>query len=221
MAFEPSLLTRHKLATTEMLQRLDAAFNDVRISMPDGGPVPLKVAAACGLFHLAVEHACAIDRLMQLPELTGSAFALIRSQFESFVRGAWLFHCATPDEANAFANHDLLDLNMTRLIDAVETTHPDFSGGVLSQLKDRQWKSMCSFAHGGSYQIRRRISADEIAPNYSDADCVRMLRSARFFALLAAIEATTIARREEIKQILLKQLQREINGFPDDISPTA
>lgn len=59
-----------------------------------GGRVKHVPAAVLGL---AIEHQMAIQDLVARQHL-GSAFALVRPQFEALVRGIWLDLCATEDE---------------------------------------------------------------------------------------------------------------------------
>ena len=45
---------------------------------------------------VAQDHHCAIVLLLQ-EGLCASAFALLRLEFEAYLRGAWLAHCASED----------------------------------------------------------------------------------------------------------------------------
>lgn len=53
------------------------------------------------LFHLCVEHQQGIYTLTK-EELLGSAFALLRPQFEAYVRGVWYHHCASESKLDSF-----------------------------------------------------------------------------------------------------------------------
>lgn len=54
-----------------------------------------RVVAA--LFHLSLEHHGSIHLLVQHKH-NGSAFALLRPQFEAYVRGLWFMKCATQEQ---------------------------------------------------------------------------------------------------------------------------
>lgn len=56
---------------------------------------------AASLFHLCVEHQQAVHTLVSA-SLMGSAFALLRPQFEAYVRGVWYHRCALDCQIGAF-----------------------------------------------------------------------------------------------------------------------
>ena len=51
--------------------------------------------------------------------LYGSAFVLIRSVFESYIRGVWLYRCASDTEIEAFKT-DKLKKNFEELVQDIE-----------------------------------------------------------------------------------------------------
>ena len=114
------------------------------------------------LFDLAIEYQVGIVHL-SLARIYGPAFALVRAQFEAFVRGTWLRLCATPEELEKFIDSDKIEPKMWQLLLAIES-HPDFSDKVLSSLHNNVWKSMNSYTHAGMLQVARRMKARSIDP---------------------------------------------------------
>lgn len=75
------------------------------------------IVAACE--DVALEHHKSIV-LTTREQLHGSAFALIRIQFEAYIRGQWLHYCASDDELAKFKERDKLDKTFGQLIEDLE-----------------------------------------------------------------------------------------------------
>jgi hypothetical protein len=103
------------------------------------------------LFHLALEHHGAIQLLVSHKPHPhyGSAFALLRPQFESCVRGVWYHRCANEKDIDKFIKRDKTPPLINELIRAVETL-PDYEEGKLKEIKEGAWRTMCDLTHGGS-----------------------------------------------------------------------
>src|SRR3546814_15954556 len=65
-----------------------------------------------------------------------SAFALVRCEFECFVRGAWIHHRATDEEIEQFVEKDEIKPKIWQLIEALEQ-HPPFEDKLLSNVKEK------------------------------------------------------------------------------------
>ena len=191
-------------STREDLLWIDNSLADVSIRSTDGSVLPRRVTGAACCFHQTMEHALAIERLFSDPPHYGSAFALLRSLFESLVRGLWLLHSATNRQAENFVDKDKLKFNLDELIERVERHHPALSGGTLSRIKAGAWDAFCGFAHTGANQIARRIRPGQIVANYSEGECIEVILATRFFALLAAFEIAVLSNSEVWRQILEK-----------------
>ena len=59
----------------------------------------MRVAVA--LLHLCIEHQTGIHTLVE-NGINGSAFALLRQQFASYVGGVWFNRCATEQQVSSF-----------------------------------------------------------------------------------------------------------------------
>ena len=144
---------------------------------------------------MALEHQKSIV-LLTANSLFGSAAALVRLEFEAYVRGVWLLYCASDLEIEKFKK-DKFKKNFGQLIEDIEK-HEAFNVGTLSHVKKVSWKAMNSFTHSGLYQIVRRNTANEIMPNYTDAELIDALETANSFGILTAIAISDMARNETL-----------------------
>ncbi len=93
-----------------------------------------------GCFHATLEYQQAIVLLVK-ERLYGAAFALLRSVYESYVRGIWLHRCATEEDLENLAKGK--ERKFDKLVKAVENL-PGHEDKVLSKMKERSWKAMNS-----------------------------------------------------------------------------
>ena len=89
------------------------------------------VASAC--LNIAMEHQFSISALIENC-LYASAFALARPVFEAYVRGHWLFACATDAEVDDYIGGKL-NRTFQSLIDGIEKD--ESLGNVLSRVKEK------------------------------------------------------------------------------------
>jgi hypothetical protein len=148
--------------------------------------------------------------------MNGSAFALIRAQFETLVRALWLQLCATPEELQAFAASDQRPLKFGPMVMAIES-HPSFEGKVLSGIKLHAWKAMNGYTHGGMHQVARRIKSGSIEPNYEPEEVIEVLKASGYFALMALQQIARIASDEALASevgALLNGTKRDLDTVP-------
>lgn len=148
------------------------------------------------LFDLAIEHGSGIHNLIAA-NICASAFALVRSEFECFVRGAWLHHCASDAEIETFIAKDRIEANFGALIDAVEQK-PGFDSKFLSNVKDSAMKAMHGYTHGGIHQVSRRMDGDYIEPCFEDAALFEVIQFSATMALIAFGQIAALAGREDL-----------------------
>ena len=164
------------------------------LELPGGTRSSLSISS----HDLVIEHHLGIVVLAR-DQIYGSAFALVRSLFETFVRGVWLRHCATDSEIQNYQS-DRLSLRFGQLVAAVETV-PGFGDGVLSGLKWNSWSAMNSYTHGGALQAGRRFSGESVEPNYDAEEVAEVIRLSGTFALMAfqqiALEAGRLDLADE------------------------
>lgn len=159
-------MTEEKLKT--LLNR-SAAFNEavlthVNTLIPFDGERSL-VAFQAGL--LSLEHANGAFALFKM-DLLPSAYALMRPQYESLVRGVWLLHAASDNwihklsepltvESAKQANEGLMLAAMLKELEASETA-PQHIVGQLKEYRDVTWKALNSYAHGGLHPLSRTLT---------------------------------------------------------------
>jgi hypothetical protein len=69
------------------------------------GRVNIGLREEVGCLHACIEHGMAIVVLVG-EDLYGSALALVRLQFEAYVRGIWLAQCASDSEVDKAGRDD-------------------------------------------------------------------------------------------------------------------
>ena len=126
-----------------------------------------------------------------------SAFALVRCEFECFVRGAWLHHRATDAEIEVFIDKDEIKPRMWELIEALEEA-PPFQDKLLSSVKDKAWKPMNGYTHGGIHQVSHRLQGHYIEPFFEDEALLEVIQFAGTMALVALGEIAAMAGRNDV-----------------------
>ena len=207
------------MVTTSLAERIEQSDGLIRWldRLIEGLSIPTNdravIVAACQ--DVAREHHKSIV-LTTIESLHGSAFALIRIEFEAYVRGQWLRYCASDDEVARFKERDRLDKKFGEIIGDLEG-HEAFNVGVLSNIKSESWQAMNSFTHTGLLQVVRRISATEIGSNYPEEEIVGTLDFADSIAILAVLAIVNVATgeladREALAERLLKRMKEFVGN---------
>lgn len=158
--------------------------------------------SAVSLFHLCIEHNKGIYACF-IGDAPGSAFALIRPQFEAFVRGMWLSTCASDEQVGQFLR-GVEPPRIGKMIESIEE-HPDFGHKKLGEFKKRIWKLVNDFTHGGGVQVKSRNTEKEIISSYKIAEIQWALRRASELALLSAVESANQANDEELSNRFIRE----------------
>ncbi len=172
------------------LDWIDSKLPDVKIEGDHRHRIPAQ------LYDLALEHAGSILDLIDTCRYA-SAFALVRCEFECFVRGAWIHHRATDDEIEQFVEKDEIKPKIWQLIEALEQ-HPPFEDKLLSNVKEKVWTPMNGYTHGGIHQVSRRLVGDFIEPAFEDESLLEVIQFAGIMGLIAFGEIAAMAEREDI-----------------------
>ena len=169
---------------------------------------------AGGLFHLSLEHHGAIQLLISNKPYPhyGSAYALLRPQFEGFVRGVWFHHCANEQELKNFIDN-CEPPGIDKLILAIETV-PGYEEGLLKATKRNVWKIMCSYTHGGFIQVASRNTATEITANYSDAQVSELVSGACSITLLVAVTFARLLNNETLANEIFDEYRKLFKNEP-------
>lgn len=155
-------------------------------------PANDRTRISVALYDLVQETHRAIAMLVGRKHY-GPAFTLLRPTFETTVRAAWIFHCASDDQVAKFQNEEVPPFG--QLIAALKTTP---YGEWFEAMKDHAWPAMCSYAHGGFFHAVRRITPDSVESAYQPAETVEVVRLAGFIALLAALECAAMASNDRV-----------------------
>ena len=120
------------------------------------------------------EHHQAILLLIE-QQLTGSAFALVRSLIEAFLKLQWAVACATDQQIEKIATKQKFDFpgteNMVTQIDEKLKTN-----GFFLDFKKNAWNAMNSYTHTGLLQLSRRFSGTRVEPQYNQQECIEVVR---------------------------------------------
>lgn len=195
--------------TEEKLQQLldrTAAFHvAVQAHVQTLLPVPeLRYVTAFQSGLLSLEHALSVVVLFQ-QGLSPSAIALVRSQYESLVRGVWLFHAASDNWVEKLSEPLTMEsakranegLGLADMLKELEGS-PDAPAPIVRQLreyKDVAWKAMSSYTHGGLHPLARGLSGYPAQLIYD------VIRNANAVVALTA------------------QLQSILTGLPENMEP--
>ena len=197
------------MLTDDELKAANAYGEWLRVAVHDRElPSNQRVRAAAGCLAIAQDHHHAIVVLLH-SHLYASVLALVRVAFEAYVRGEWLWLCATDAEVLLFfEGREPPGINL--LLDALEKT-PAFQDKTLSQIKKRTWASMCAYTHTGGLHVHRWITADSIESNYSKEELLEALRFADIIASVAVLGVLTIANDEAMALEVLDRYMRRMD----------
>ena len=163
-----------------------------------------RTRAAGSCFAMAQGHHHAIVLLIE-ERLFASAFALLRIEFEAYVRGEWLNQCASNDIVDAFLRGKEPP-KIDCLLTALEMLEP-FNEKVLSQIKQKTWKSMCAYTHTGGLHVQRWNTEDAIEANYSKEEILEVLGFAEIIASLSVIGVARLADNDLLANRTLEALR--------------
>lgn len=159
------------------------------------------LSGAC--LHTSIEHGFAILVLVD-EDLYGSALALIRLQFEAYVRGMWLAQCASDSEVDKVGQDEFPTIN--KMIASLEEPGR-LDGALLSMIKGEAWKPLNSLTHTGYQQIGPRLNKDGIG-SYFDADQIRLaLNWAEALTILCAIAYAGLAKDDRLALAALERIR--------------
>lgn len=176
---------------------------------------------------LALEHGVAVRALFDIGA-PNSACALLRSQYEAALRGAWAAYAAPsekvdrlnrpldPDSEQAAKNLEGAE-RMLASLKARAGFNPAVMGLVipLDEIRRNHWRAMNSFVHGGIHPLQRSeafpvVLACQVVRNANGISCI----AGRLLARLSV----------PVDAALVVEVDRAHMGFEDCVSmmvPTA
>lgn len=157
-----------------------------------------RVAVATSLYEVAHDHAQGICILLENGRYP-SAYALIRTHFETFIRATWILHCATDKEIRIFTTEDRIGLEQApkkrvsfdTLVKAVEKSQgwPD----TLSNMRKQLWPAMNSYTHGGLYQVTRIYDGKTVDPRHGSDQVDSVCQLSGIIAFLSFAEMVELS----------------------------
>ena len=156
-------------------------------SMPSS-PLALSVS---GCFSIVQDHHGAIVHLIDTGHHS-PAFALARSVYEGYIRGAWLADCATDAQREAFLKGEIFQnqqgkkMEVADLIKDLELKEP-YDENILSAIRDSAWLTLCDYAHVGGRLVANWNSGDGTSPAFTEDSIFHVLGLTGVFAAMAAI----------------------------------
>lgn len=158
-----------------------------------------------GLLHLSLGHFGAILLLMR-SNLTASAAALLRSQYETLMRGIYFHECASENEVEAFVNGK----EPNKLYKIVESIENKFSieKNPLTNMYGVLKKEMNSFTHGGLEQVRKRYTGEELICSFSEDEKINLITSSHLLAIFASTFAAGVAGRDDLAEEFIADINK-------------
>lgn len=152
-----------------------------------------RLSGAC--LFVALDHHAAL--LLNAEQgFVPSALALIRCEFDAYLRGCWLAFIADEEQVDGFSK-GLEPPKVWELVRDLEK-HPSFKSGVLQRVKDQTYSTMCDFNHTGIGQVSRNLTEEGIGRAYDDEEVVAAIHAASSWALLVVVALASLARNEEL-----------------------
>lgn len=197
---------------TSLLQRVPSLRDDAR------GLAGRRAA------HLSLEHGAAV-RILFGAGAPNAACALLRSQYEAALRGAWALYAASNEKVDKLNRPLDLDSEQAaknldgpeKMLDALKARagfNQQLLGLVmpLVEIRENQWKAMNSFVHGGIHPLQRT----EGFPLQLAAQVVRNSNGISHIACRLVMRLAT-----QLDTTLAVQTERAYVGFEDCVPMTA
>jgi hypothetical protein len=167
-----------------------------------GGDLRTRVVAIC--FGIAQDHHAAIVTLLALATpLSSSAFALVRPQFEAYVRGMWLAHCATDEQVEGYLHGKIPD--MASLIAALEKLQGDGEVSSLRTIYRRSWRPMSGMTLTGAEHFERWSDGEVLEPAFRSDDIGRILDFAARIGVLSTAGIALLSHDADLWRRLLDE----------------
>jgi len=165
-----------------------------------------RVRAAGSCYAIALDHHHAIVLLIE-NRLYASSFALIRLEFEAYIRGLWLSQCATDVRVDRFISGKKCKfLETNNLISDIEKNFKE-NEKTLSKIKKQGWDSMCAYTHTGGIHVQRWNTSEAIEPNYSEKEVEEVLNFSEMFGALSVIGIAELGGLENIALQVFEKIE--------------
>lgn len=167
-----------------------------------------KKVVPLALLQLALEHNAAIIKLISLG-YHGSALALLRPQRDAFLRGIWMYRCASEEQLLKFMKGKEPPGIKVQLAQVEQTE--GYRHGHLSQRMSEIKEFLHDFTHGGLYQSASRDKGHRIAGGHSEEQIQWLIKQSLMLSFLTTLEVCHIfndaPRSHELTSIFNKLME--------------
>lgn len=186
-------LHRALTGSEELVKHLHRLTND--LTMPSDDRTRLAAAS----LGITLDHHYATTLCIKY-NAVASALALVRLGYEGYVRAEWITYCAEQEKLQEILNEDEFLHVKAMLCKLITSKHPE--ADCLMDIKERYWRAMCSYTHGGAYSLIRYQSEDAVEPSYNDAEKAEVLEFMGMLGKKAAVALLQLAgARQRIEQV--------------------
>ena len=156
---------------------------------------------SAALFDVAIEHSKAIVVLFE-NSLNASSYALVRPLFESFIRAAWIQHCASDEQIANLIKKDKFPLHFGEMLESVEKDRN--WAGTLSNIKQTALKNMHSYTHGGMQIVARRFKDGSLFHAIDKEEIDEVIKFVALLAFLSFNEIALIAKTSNKDNVIIE-----------------
>lgn len=171
------------------------------------------------LMVLALEHASAVLTLLEQHHYH-SAAALLRAQYEAYLRGVWLQRCASDSELERYLGEDKIrkdgakrDLSARKMVEEIEREH-EWSGALLT-IHSEIWAILNSFTHGGTKQINAMSNGDSITPQVSFDQIIKLVAFCKMISQQSLYKISEQSENEDLNHAICHIYKTWGNGSVD------
>ncbi|EOB3604646.1 TPA: hypothetical protein I7680_20935 [Vibrio vulnificus] len=156
-----------------------------------------------GLLYTSNEHCCSILDLTTR-NLNSSAFALLRSQLEAYIRGLWVLHCASPENLKIINTPEEKrkkgDVGFPSKNDMVSALceREEFKDGALKTSVDNMWSLLCDFNHGGGVQAAWHVGRHGIGSYYTKSQVASLHQITTKISYLNSVAMAKACNSEDV-----------------------
>ena len=172
-------------------------------------PTEDKNKLACACFDMVFEHNRSILELIN-KRLNGTASSLLRLVFDSYVRGEWLYRCASDKEVEQY-QVDRLNKKFWQLIEDIENT-PGYEEKLLSKSKELNWRKLNSLTHSGIAQLSHRFNGEYQEPNYSEEELNVVINYAKALVFFSILSVAEISDDKKLVEDVMEKAEIELSS---------
>lgn len=180
----------------------------IRGRMDMRGPNEKKFILTAAVLDLSLEHYKSISVLVGCT-LFASASALVRCQFECYVRALWMLSTATEQELQAIESDEPLmsrksskkgrypRKRFSEYVTEIRDPQPNLCEMIRRDF-DELWPALNSYTHGGALPMLRRVDQNQISSKHNNDDIEQLSAIANEYAVYAMNLAARVCQDQTI-----------------------